>query len=166
MMVGSSSLPASCNEVLVQQPTGSAAQPPIQTVDMTITFRQASAFVDYLNSPTVTADLGSFVSEVYASRVDYYGKAQTSLEVVLKDKLAWFARWQDWEIKVEPNSLSLAEFAPAQYRLTYRFQYRWVGKRRSDGSQEVLAGTANAVRIIKRTEGRIKIFSENTELVK
>ena len=123
------------------------------------------AFVENLNSRAAVSDLPRFVAENYTNEVGYYDRGTLSSSAVLQDKERWFARWEDWEINMVPNSLSLEQLADGTYRLSYRFRYRWVGKRQSDGSQKVLDGTAIAVRLVKREHGMIKIYSETSELV-
>ena len=157
----------SANPVYLVPPTtakGTKLVP--QTEEMTISYEEALAFAGILNSHAAAADLPKFVGENYASEVGYYDKGTLSRSAVLNDKERWFARWDNWKIDMMPNTLSLVELGNGKYRLSYAFRYEWIGKPLADGARKVLSGTATAVRVIGREQGKIKIYSENTVAIK
>ncbi len=134
--------------------------------ELTVSYAQALAFVENLNSHAAASDLPTYVAQNYANEVDYYDKGTLSNSAVLQDKERWFARWENWEINVVPNTLSLDDLGGGRYELSYEFRYQWTGRPRADGTRKILRGSATALRRVIRERGKIKIYSENTEVAR
>jgi hypothetical protein len=101
------------------------------------------------------------IQTIYAPRVTYFGKDDTAVDVIAKDKEAYYERWPARTFTLLPNSLAIRQvgFDGALYDLSFIYDFRVaaVGRERS--------GRGYGRLLVDLTEGQGKIVRESGKVI-
>jgi hypothetical protein len=101
------------------------------------------------------------IQTIYAPRVTYFGKDDTAVDVIAKDKEAYYERWPARTFTLLPNSLAIRQvgFDGALYDLSFIYDFRVaaVGRERS--------GRGYGRLLVDLTEGEGKIVRESGKVI-
>ena len=131
---------------------------------------------EYANQADIEARLARFVTEfylsganvspdvlrgIYARRVNYFGKPNTALDQVIKDKLNYYSRWPTRTFTLQPGSLAIRplRYYGRVYDLTFVYDFQVASATRRSG------GTGYARLQVDLGEGRGKIIRESGKVI-
>jgi hypothetical protein len=112
----------------------------------------------YLSGENVSPDV---LRGIYAAKVNYFGKAGTPLESIVRDKLKYYAHWPSRTYVLQPGTLVVRPLRNRGrvYELTFVYDFQVAsGKKRS-------GGTGYSRLQVDLAEGRGKIVRETGKVI-
>ncbi len=112
----------------------------------------------YLSGEALEPDV---IGNIYAPRVNYFGKRNTGVAAITKDKLAYYDRWPDRAFTLQPGSLEVRQvgYDGALYDLSFIYDFRVaaVGRER--------AGRGYGRLQVDLSDGEGKIIRESGKVI-
>mgnify|MGYP000844860271 CR=1 FL=1 len=112
----------------------------------------------YLSGDNVGPDV---LRAIYAPRVNYFGKRNTGLDAIVKDKLGYYSRWPVREFALKPHTLEVRPISidGQVYELTFVYDFNVASASKRS------AGTGYARLQIDLSDGHGKIVRESGKVI-
>jgi Caspase domain len=117
---------------------------------------------EYLNVPL--DDPSARIASRYLPIIFYYGK-KASREKVIQDKLKWYSRWYSGSLDMIPHTLRIVSGDNDNYDAIFDAAYEWIGKDSGPDRGKVLVGKVRVYLGLKILNGKLHVFSENSEVI-
>lgn len=112
----------------------------------------------YLSGDNVSPDV---LRGIYAAKVNYFGKRDTPLDKIVRDKLKYYARWPSREFTLQPGTLAIRPLRNTGriYELTFVYDFKVASGAKRTG------GTGYARLQVDLAEGHGKIVRETGKVI-
>jgi hypothetical protein len=136
-----------------------AASGPVLDLDRSEIEARLAHFVEHFYLSGEALD-PTVIQTIYAPRVTYFGEGDTAVDVIAKDKVAYYERWPARTYTLVPNSLEVRQvgYDGTLYDLSFIYDFRVaaVGRERSGrGYGRLLVDLAEGEGKIVRESGKV-----------
>lgn len=115
-------------------------------------------FVSYRYLST-TANNTNHLRNIYSTQVGYYGKIQTSIDEIIKDKQSYFKRWPNYYYELVANSDTIEQLDHDSFEVSFQSRFEL------ESPTKKTYGTSNTKLTLVLFGGQFRITSEDSKII-